>query len=149
MIIAAAYPYDHWHDVTLCYSKIGWIIDSRALPAETTESVSPSATLNSVVHLEMHRDEGEYATVLFAFVNPQGEPIPAPRKNSTLLDGLRHRFGFDEEANPNFEGFLVQALWPRTSASLDDAEFRDRLATFEEIVDRVRVEWTRQGEAKQ
>lgn len=145
MILAVAYPYDHWHDVTTCYVTGNWKVDLREVPAEGMAESDLNLTRDSIVHLELHRDETEVATVLFAFVAPNGEPIMAPRKSKDFVESIRQRFGFDQEKNPNFQGFLVQVLFPRTRVTTDASELKEQLALFEQIVDRIRTEWTRKG----
>lgn len=148
MILAVAYPYDHWHDVTTCYMTGNWKVDLREVPAEKTPVSELTATRDSIVHLELHRDETEVATVLFAFVAPNGEPIMAPRKSKDFVESIRQRFGFDQEKNPDFRGFLVQVLFPRTKMTTDASALQEQLALFEEIIDQIRTDWTRKGSGK-
>lgn len=148
MVLAVAHPYDHWHDITVCYELGNWKIDSRDVPAERIKASKRSPILDSIMHLEMHRDEIESASVLFAFVDPTGNPIPAPRDAKGLAEAMRNRFGFHEEAKPNFKGFLVQMMWPRTGGAKDFVETEEQLELFEKVVDQIRVEWTRKAETK-
>ncbi len=148
MVLAIAYPYDHFHDITMCYELGNWKIDKREAPAEKLKPSERNPTLESIMRLEMHRDEVETATVLFAFIDPSGKPIRAPRDAKNIGDAMRNRFGFNEEARPDFKGFLVQVLWPRTSGAKTSLESKEQLELFERVLDQVRVEWTRKVETK-
>jgi exosortase/archaeosortase family protein len=143
MIVAVAYPYDHWHDITKCYEGTNWKIDDRETTFELPDDAKNDSILDSVVHLEMRRGMVERATVLFAFFDPQGEPIPAPRPATGVVDVLRSRFGFDDESHPNFQGFLIQAIWPRGATELAPRDLEGHRRQFREIVNQLRIQWTR------
>ena len=147
MIVAVAYPYSHWHDVSRCYENSDWQISNRDLPADLLSTKNRNALLDAVVHLEMHRDSFESATVLFAFLDLRGTPIPAPRPAKSFSESIRLRFGFDQEERPDFKGILVQALWLKGRTSFDKVPLRQKLTQFENILNQVSIDWTRRAKA--
>lgn len=134
VIIAVAYPYDHWHDVTKCYVGNGWRIDRREIVNHLGPTTVDENAQNAIVHMEMFKNSTEWSTVLFAFVDEQGKVLKAPRSAETAWGAVRERLGLEEEAYGDRKAYLIQALWPQTGSSSQSSKLTDQLKFFEQLL---------------
>src|SRR5262249_46720478 len=85
-VLSLDYPFPAWHDLTRCYTGLGWQIGGEAVhPAGAPES-GPGG---GYVELALTRPGYRAGSLLFCQFNPDGVPLE-PRRGGAHLSVHRH-----------------------------------------------------------
>jgi exosortase/archaeosortase family protein len=82
VIMALDYPFDKWHDVRVCYTRLGWKIDTMAM------SVLEKTTGWGASETQMTLPTGDYGFILCSHMDHLGNKvIPKPTANDFNMVG--------------------------------------------------------------
>ena len=79
------YPFNQWHDLTICYVGHGWKPVHQKTDYLDSDGHQPDDVPYRV--LEMTKPSGEHSFVIFGVLDAKGDPL-APPKPETLRDRL-------------------------------------------------------------
>lgn len=85
--LAIDYPFQGYHDVTLCYTLRGWdVLDQRTRGTQATNASPPFAEVRMQNHLGLH------GALWFSAVDEHGRWLSGPGLNPSLKDSFLERF---------------------------------------------------------
>jgi hypothetical protein len=85
--LAIDYPFQGYHDVTLCYTLRGWdVLEQRARGKRATNASPPSVEVRMQNHLGLH------GALWFCAVDEHGRWLAGPGLNPSLKDSFLERF---------------------------------------------------------
>lgn len=85
--LALDYPFQGYHDVTLCYTLRGWdLLEQRSRVGRSTNASPPFAEARMQNHVGLH------GALWFSVVDERGRWLPGPRLNPTFRESLLQRF---------------------------------------------------------
>ena len=85
--LALDYPFQGYHDVTLCYTLRGWdLLEQRSRGGQKTNASPPFAEARMQNHFGLH------GALWFSVVDERGRWLPGPGLNPTFKESLLERF---------------------------------------------------------
>ena len=85
--LAIDYPFQGYHDVTLCYTLRGWdVLEQRSRGGQTTNASPPFEEVRMQNHLGLH------GALWFSAVDERGRWLGGPGLNPSLKDSFLERF---------------------------------------------------------
>lgn len=135
VIVALDYPFDKWHDVKVCYTKLGWQVQTEGLLADSSyDGWGASQT-------ELVLPTGDYGFILCSHCDHLGEvvqPKPTDHQFSMVMYYLHPKqwtapFGVSVDKNANT--FYQTQMMTTAAFELDEPtkhEIREMYADFRE-----------------
>jgi exosortase/archaeosortase family protein len=111
--LAISQPYNRFHDLTTCYTGVGWnvIQDRIVMPPSTAKSDAWPIKYSS-----WETPDGMYGYLTYSGITANGEPIIL--EESTLAKTFSRRFGFNRKVNLMDSECLMFQIWVTSTLPL-------------------------------
>ncbi len=113
-LISCDFPFQHWHELSVCYRGIGWEVERTV--GTINEAASPDGESSfGFAQLELSKPEGQVALVTFCACYENGERVDTPPTFGAVQELLRI-FSRRDRGNRDRLTFQVQIMASRTGS---------------------------------
>ncbi|QDV65953.1 exosortase U [Crateriforma conspicua] len=130
VLISLDGPYGDWHDLALCYSGVGWDVESR-----TAIDIADMPGPYKAAELNLDRPPFDRAQVLFACFDPRGASVDPPPDFGDAFYHLVNRLRWGVGDKQDYGGGVVQIqLLDQTPVELSTTQRNRNRELFEAVV---------------
>ncbi len=139
VVMALDYPFDQWHDVRVCYGKLGWLVEAEGVAQiENNRAWSASET-------DMSLPTGDYGYILCSHCDHLGSVVQ-PKPAATGIELLKYKFGrnnwvapFGAVEDKSKNTFYQTQVMVTTAYPLDEVSKKEIRMMYGEFREQIRA----------
>jgi hypothetical protein len=115
--LAISQPYNRFHDLTTCYTGVGWnIVQDRIL----TPPASSSSDTWPIKYSSWETPDGMYGYLTYSGITKNGDPVIL--EENSLAKTFSRRFGFNRSVNLMDSECLMFQIWVTSTLPLSQEQ---------------------------